>query len=41
VQDGHLLYDLGRELANSRRWPDWKEGSEFRAVRAGTSAQRK
>ncbi len=41
AQDGALLHDLGRELANSRRWPDWKAGSEFRAVRASTAAQRK
>ena len=41
AQDGGLLYDLGRELANSRRWPDWKAGSEFRAVRSGSADQRK
>ena len=41
AQDGALLYDLGRELANSRRWPDWKAGSEFRGVRAGSADQRK
>jgi Zn-dependent M28 family amino/carboxypeptidase len=41
AQDGALLHDLGRALANSRRWPDWKTGSEFRAVRASTAAQRK
>ena len=41
AQDGALLYDLGRELANSRRWPDWKASSEFRGVRAGSADQRK
>ena len=41
AQDGGLLYDLGRELANSRRWPDWKAGSEFRGVRSGSADQRK
>jgi transketolase C-terminal domain/subunit len=40
VHDVALRHDLGRALANSRRWPDWKTGSEFRAVRASTAAQR-
>ena len=41
AQDGGLLYDLGRELANSSRWPDWKAGSEFRGVRSSSADQRK
>ena len=41
AQDGGLLYDLGRKLANSREWPEWKDGSEFKAERDKTAAMRK
>ena len=41
VQDLTMYYDLGRDLANSRTWPGWKPGSEFKAVRDKTAAQRK
>jgi Zn-dependent M28 family amino/carboxypeptidase len=41
VQDLTLYYDLGRDLANSREWPSWKPGSEFKAVRDKTAAARK
>ncbi|MFL5298108.1 MAG: M28 family metallopeptidase [Phenylobacterium sp.] len=34
-------YDLGRRLANSREWPEWKPGSEFKAARDRTAAARK
>lgn len=40
-QDLALLYDLGTQLANSREWPEWKPGSEFKAARDKTAAQRK
>jgi Zn-dependent M28 family amino/carboxypeptidase len=33
VQDIALFRDIGAELANSDRWPRWKEGSEFKAIR--------
>ena len=33
VDDVQLLYQVGRNLANSTRWPAWKEGSEFKAIR--------
>jgi Zn-dependent M28 family amino/carboxypeptidase len=36
-----LVYDLGRDLANSRRWPEWKADSEFKATRDKTKAARK
>ena len=39
IDDG-LIYKLGRDLANSRRWPEWQEGSEFRSVRDATASQR-
>lgn len=33
VDDVQLLYQIGRNLANSTKWPGWKEGSEFKAIR--------
>ena len=33
VQDIDLIGTIGEELANSRRWPEWKAGSEFKAIR--------
>jgi Zn-dependent M28 family amino/carboxypeptidase len=41
VLDVTLLYNVGRSLANSDRWPDWKPGSEFKAARDVTAAERK
>jgi Zn-dependent M28 family amino/carboxypeptidase len=41
VADGILLYKLGDKLANSRLWPEWKPGAEFKAERDKTAAQRK
>jgi Zn-dependent M28 family amino/carboxypeptidase len=41
VADGTLLFELGEKLANSRTWPEWKEGSEFKAERDKTKAMRK
>ncbi len=33
VEDVQLLYQVGRKLANSSHWPEWKPGSEFKAIR--------
>ena len=41
AQDVTLVYEMARELANSRRWPAWNAGSEFKAVRDASSAQRR
>lgn len=41
AQDVALTYEAGRALANSRDWPDWKPGSEFKAIRAKTAADRR
>jgi Zn-dependent M28 family amino/carboxypeptidase len=41
AQELAIVYDLGRDLANSREWPQWKAGSEFKAARDKTAAQRK
>jgi Zn-dependent M28 family amino/carboxypeptidase len=38
--DAALLYALGRRLAESREWPEWKDGSEFKAIREVSKAQR-
>ena len=41
AQDLAIAFDLGQQLANSREWPEWKAGSEFKATRDKTAAQRK
>lgn len=41
AQDGQLMLDLGRKLANSTEWPEWKAGSEFKLTRDATASQRK
>jgi len=41
VMDTQLLYTIGREMANSRTWPQWLPGSEFKARRDATAALRK
>jgi Zn-dependent M28 family amino/carboxypeptidase len=33
MEDAKLLFQLGYELANSRKFPQWKEGSEFKPTR--------
>ena len=32
-QVNEIFYELGRSLADSRDWPNWNEGAEFRALR--------
>jgi Zn-dependent M28 family amino/carboxypeptidase len=41
AQDVQLLYEMGRELATSPRWPAWKTGSEFKAIRDRSAASRR
>ena len=41
VHDLPILYKLGNDLANSRRWPDWAKDSEFRVTRDASAAERK
>jgi len=41
AQDVSLAYRIGRELANSRAWPAWRETSEFRAVRQQSADRRR
>jgi Zn-dependent M28 family amino/carboxypeptidase len=33
VQDLAVYYDVGFAVADGADWPDWREGSEFRAIR--------
>ena len=33
VEDLKLLFHVGKRLAFDQHWPEWKEGSEFKAVR--------
>ncbi|TWI10254.1 M28 family metallopeptidase [Aerolutibacter ruishenii] len=36
-----VLYTLGSELANGKRWPNWDAGSEFRGARDASADQRR
>jgi Zn-dependent M28 family amino/carboxypeptidase len=38
VQDIELFHRLLVELGNARRWPEWKDGSEFKAIRQASMA---
>jgi Zn-dependent M28 family amino/carboxypeptidase len=40
AEDVTLLYKVGLSLANSTRWPEWKAGSEFKAVRDQSATKR-
>ena len=31
--DARLFFELGREVANKSKWPEWKPGTEFKAKR--------
>jgi Zn-dependent M28 family amino/carboxypeptidase len=41
ADDVNLFYALGKRLAWSREWPTWNAGSEFKALREKTAAERK
>lgn len=41
VQDIELFRMIGDELARSTKWPAWKDGSEFKAIRDTSTAARK
>jgi Zn-dependent M28 family amino/carboxypeptidase len=41
AQDVALFYDIGRELAFGRSWPEWTAGSEFREIRERTASARR
>lgn len=39
VEDMNLLFDVGLKLSNESTFPNWKEGSEFKAIRAKSMGQ--
>ena len=41
AQDVDLFKTIGTKLANSRSWPEWRDGSEFKSVRVETVGERK
>jgi Zn-dependent M28 family amino/carboxypeptidase len=41
AEDLGVLYVLGRQLADSNVWPDWKPSAEFKAERDKTAAERR
>ena len=41
AQDVEALLDMTRRLADGRDWPTWSQGSEFRAERDKSAAQRR
>ncbi len=40
IMDMELFHTIVRDLGDSRRWPQWNPGSEFRAVRTKSDAVR-
>jgi Zn-dependent M28 family amino/carboxypeptidase len=40
AEDADLFYRIGHDLGNSRRWPQWRPTSEFKAIRARSVAAR-
>lgn len=40
AQEGQVAFELGREIANSRRWPQWNEGIGFKVMRDRSTAAR-
>jgi Zn-dependent M28 family amino/carboxypeptidase len=40
AQDVELFHTIATELANSRRWPQWRSDSEFRAIRERSAKER-
>ena len=40
AEDVDLFYRIGLELGNSRRWPEWRPTSEFRAIRDASASAR-
>jgi len=41
LEDIELVYLVGKKLAGESSWPGWKTGSEFKAIRDKTEAERK
>jgi Zn-dependent M28 family amino/carboxypeptidase len=41
LQDIELVYAIGKKLAFGHDWPEWKAGSEFKAIRDRSAGDRK
>jgi len=41
IEDARLLMEVGRRVAQSDRWPEWKAGAEFKAKREEMLKRRK
>jgi hypothetical protein len=41
AQEGQVAFEIGRELANSRRWPTWNEGVEYKKIRDASASARR
>ncbi len=41
LADLEVVYAIGLHLADGHGWPQWKTGSEFKAIRDKTAADRK
>ena len=41
IQDIGLVYLIGKKLAFSDVWPQWKTGSEFKTIRDQSAQERK
>ncbi|PEQ13844.1 peptidase M20 [Novosphingobium sp. PC22D] len=41
VEDIELVGTIAEQLANAQSWPSWKDGSEFKAIRAKSAAARR
>ena len=40
IEDLRLLFEVGARVANSKTWPEWREGNEFRGVREKSAKSR-
>ena len=40
VQDINVMFDIGNSFAYSDRWPEWKDGSEFKKIRDASAEVR-
>jgi Zn-dependent M28 family amino/carboxypeptidase len=41
AQETAVAWRVGAEIANSSRWPGWKQGAEFLGIRAGSDDKRR
>jgi Zn-dependent M28 family amino/carboxypeptidase len=41
VDDARLLFEVGYRVAQGRSWPEWKPGTEFKALRDSVLARRR